>query len=208
MGVHRARHRHDRRHTVDRRWRQRHRHGFVKRDVHRRRGHEDRDAQRPPEPGPAGRTDVANFAAHDARTGRGVDRADIQQADAVQHRQGLLVRRAALDGRCQQATGTIDVAVVERLQALVHQRFGFSLPLRQRAARPVDVGPRPIVGAIEEQHARPDVHRVFEPPGEVLVEAGDEQLLDAGVAFGVAQRLVRGCGIARQVRHGRKSPRV
>ena len=68
--------------------------------------------------------------------------------------------------------------------------LGLALQLGLRAARALDIGARAIVVAIEKQHARPEVDGLFVLTGEVLVEPGEEQLLDAGVTLGVAQRLV------------------
>ena len=126
----------------------------------------------------------------------------------MQHRQRLLVRGAALDGRRQQTPGAFDFAVVEGLQALVHERFGLALTLGLRAPHAVDVGAGAVVGAIEEEHARPDVDRVIHPPGEVLVEPRDEQLFDARLAFGVGQRIGKWRVAGRRVDHACKSPRV
>ena len=59
-----------------------------------------------------------------------------------------------------------------------------ALPLGLRAARPLDVGARAIVMPIEKQHARPEVDGLFVVAGEVLVEAGEQELLDPRVAIG------------------------
>ena len=126
----------------------------------------------------------------------------------MQHGQGLFVRRPALDRRVSSCRALLDVAVVERLQSLVHERFGFALPLGLRAAGAVDVGPGAIVGAIEEQHARPDVDRLVEPAGEILVEPRHQQLLDAALPLDVRQRLGGRARPWRRVRHACKSRRV
>jgi hypothetical protein len=39
--------------------------------------------------------------------------------------------------------------------------------------------------AIEEERARPDIDRLFVLRGEVVIEAGEEQLFDLGVAIGL-----------------------
>ena len=51
----------------------------------------------------------------------------------------------------------------------------------------LDLGPARVI-AVEKQGARPQVDRLLVVPGEVMVEPGEEQLLD----FGVALRTRRG----------------
>jgi hypothetical protein len=60
----------------------------------------------------------------------------------------------------------------------VHERFRNALTFGLRAARAIDVSTRPIVGAIEKQHPGPEVDGLFEFAGEVVIEAGHEQMLD------------------------------
>ena len=60
----------------------------------------------------------------------------------------------------------------------MHERFGNALAFGLRAAGAIDIGTRPIVGPIEKQHARPEVDGLFELTGEVVIEAGHEQMLD------------------------------
>ena len=55
-----------------------------------------------------------------------------------------------------------------------------ALPFGQCAAGPFDVGAGTAVAAFEERHARPDVDGFFVAAGEILIEARQEQLLDAG----------------------------
>ena len=86
----------------------------------------------------------------------------------------------------------LDVSAIERLQPFVDQRLGLALPLGLRAARALDVGASAIVMAVEEQDPRPEIDRRVELAGEVVIEAGDQQLLDARVAPGGAWRLGRG----------------
>ena len=75
------------------------------------------------------------------------------------------------------------VAAVERRTAGVQQLVALALPLGDRAAGPLDVGAGPGVAAIDEQHARPDVDRELVLLGEIMVEPGEQELLDAGVAI-------------------------
>jgi hypothetical protein len=120
--------------------------------------------------------------------------------------QRLFVWRAAFDRRGEQAPRPIDVAVVERLQALMHEGFRLALPFGLSAAGAVDIGAGAVVGAVEEQDAGPDVHRVVHASGEVLVESRDEQLFDAPLAFGVGQRISERRITGRRVDHACKSP--
>ena len=52
-----------------------------------------------------------------------------------------------------------------------------------RAARAIDVGARPIVRAIQKQHARPQVDGGVEFAGKVVIETRHEQMLDAPFVF-------------------------
>ena len=124
----------------------------------------------------------------------------------MQHRQRLLVRGAALDGRGQQPPRAFDFAVIEGLQTLVHERFGLALTLGLRSPHPIDVGAGPVVGPVEKEDASPDVDRVIHPPGKVIVEPRDEQLFDARLAFGVSQGIGNGRVAWRGVDHACKSP--
>ena len=90
--------------------------------------------------------------------------------------------------RLQQAPCFASVAAAERRGAVVQQFLGLPLPLGQRAARPLDVRARAGMAAIEKQRARPDVDGVLVLRGEVVIETGEEQLFD----FGVAIRVRRG----------------
>ena len=63
----------------------------------------------------------------------------------------------------------------------MQQRFGFALLLGLGAARALDVRARAIVVAIEEQDARPQVDGLVVVVGEVVVEAGEQELLDPRV---------------------------
>ena len=58
----------------------------------------------------------------------------------------------------------------------------FALALGDRAARALDVGARARVAVIEEQHTRPDADRELVLAGEIMVEAGEEEVFDSGVA--------------------------
>ena len=111
------------------------------------------------------------------------DTAGFEAVQAIEHRERLVRRRAAVDRGLQQPARFVAVAALERRDAVLQQLFGLALPLGQRAARALDVGARARVAAIEKQRARPDVDRVLVAGGEVVVEADEQQLLDLRVAI-------------------------
>ena len=53
----------------------------------------------------------------------------------------------------------------------------------------IDVRARAIVGAIEKQHAGPEIDGRFELARKVMIEPRDEELLDASFVFGAGGRL-------------------
>ena len=65
----------------------------------------------------------------------------------------------------------------------MEQLFGLPLPLRLGAPRALDVRARPRMPSIEKEDAGPDVHGRVVVAAEVVVEALQEQPLDAGVAL-------------------------
>jgi hypothetical protein len=66
-----------------------------------------------------------------------------------------------------------------------------ALPLGQAAPRPIDVRASARVTPIEKERSRPDVDRALVSSSEVMIEAGQQQLLDFRVAIGV-RRVVEG----------------
>ena len=111
--------------------------------------------------------------------------------DAVEHPLRVVSRRAAIERIGNQAAGARDIAGLKGRHPLVQDRFGLPLQLGLRVASAVDVGARPIVMPIEEQHARPEVDGRFVVTEEILIEPGEQQLLDAGVALRLGQRVGR-----------------
>ncbi len=71
-----------------------------------------------------------------------------------------------------------------RRDSLVDEGLHFALPFGDEAARPIDIGLGAGVAAVEKRDAGPDVDRLIEAAGEILVEAGEQQLLDAAFAIG------------------------
>ena len=90
-----------------------------------------------------------------------------------------------LDGRDEQFAGRAGVTAVERLDAGMKQLVTLALTFGDRTARPFDVGARPGMAAIDEQHPRPDVDRELVLFGEIVIEPGDEELFDTRVAIAI-----------------------
>ena len=67
--------------------------------------------------------------------------------------------------------------------------LGDALLLGLRAARAIDVSAGPIVAAIEEQHAGPEIDGLFELAREIVIETRDEEILDSRLIFGARRRL-------------------
>ena len=65
----------------------------------------------------------------------------------------------------------------------MEQLVAFALLLGDRAARALDVGARPGMAVIQEQDTRPDADGEVVVTGEVMVEAAEKQIFDAGVAL-------------------------
>jgi hypothetical protein len=91
---------------------------------------------------------------------------------------------ALIERIAQQRPGVLHVAAMKGVEPLMDQRFGLALLLGLRAPGALDVGPGSVMMPVEEQDARPQIDGRFEVAGEVLIEAGDEQVLDARVLGG------------------------
>ena len=72
---------------------------------------------------------------------------------------------------------------MKRRDSVLQQFLGLALAFGEGAARPLDVRACPGVAAIEKQHARPDADGVVVLRGEVVIEPGEQQLLDLRVAI-------------------------
>ena len=62
---------------------------------------------------------------------------------------------------------------------LVAYILALTLTLRDGAARALDVGAGPRMAAVEEQDARPDADCELVLSAEIMVESGEEKLLDS-----------------------------
>ena len=111
--------------------------------------------------------------------------------EAIEQRARVVGASAAVDRRLQQSPGFRALAAIERRHTVVQQLFGLPLTFRQRAARPFDVGTRTRMAAIEKQRPRPDVDRLVVVGRKVVIQAGEEQLLDFCVAIGVRRGVDR-----------------
>ena len=87
-----------------------------------------------------------------------------------------------LDGGGDEAASSLRVAVVERRVPGVQQFITDALPLGHRTARPLDIGARACMTAIEKQHPRPHVDREFVLFGKIMIEPREQELFDARVA--------------------------
>ncbi len=125
----------------------------------------------------------------------GLARALLESIQAIENRERFVGRRALTDGGLQQTTRLARLAAIEGRDAVVQQFLGLALPFGERAASPFDVGAGTRMVAVEKQRARPDVDRLIVVAGEVVIEAGEQQLLDLGLTIRVRHGLVRARGV-------------
>ena len=90
-------------------------------------------------------------------------------------------RRPMIDGRGDQLTRFRRLPTIECRTADVQQFFALPQPLRYRPTRPLDIGACPRMPTVDEQDAGPDVDREIVLFREIMVEAGEKQLLDPGI---------------------------
>ena len=88
--------------------------------------------------------------------------------------------------RCRCPSQYRNEAFSEALCGLrINARWRFLCAVRHCRSRTVDVGTGTIVIALQEDHARPDIDRLFVFRCEVMIETGDEKGFDARRALGV-----------------------
>ena len=80
---------------------------------------------------------------------------------------------------------------MERGNAGLQQLFGLPLALGERASRAFDVGTGALMAAVEKQRPRPDVDGLIVLPGEIVIEARQEQLFDLRIAIGIRRAIER-----------------
>ena len=126
--------------------------------------------------------------------------------DARQKCESHLVSAAALHRGVQHLTRRFHFSTLERRHAVVKQFLGFALLFGHAASGAIDIRASARVIAIEEERPRPDVDSLCVISGEILIEAGNEQALDFGVALGVAVDRWRALGYwvrAERIGHAR-----
>ena len=117
------------------------------------------------------------------RSSEGGRRSRLDTVEPIEDGQRFFRRRAAVDRRLEQTTSFVAFAALEGGDAILQQLFGFTLPLGEGAACPVDVGARPRMAAVEKERARPDIDGELVAAGEVVVETDQQELLDLGGAI-------------------------
>jgi hypothetical protein len=104
----------------------------------------------------------------------------------LQEHQSGFVRATLLNGPRQEFPRVLQIARLIGRYAVVQQLLGFTLAFGKGAAGPLDVRARTSMSALEERDACPDVDRLFVIAAEVVIEARQQQVLDARGAIGVA----------------------
>ena len=122
----------------------------------------------------------------------------VDPVEPIEQRQRFVRVGSSADRILEESPRLHRLAAVERGQAAIQQLLGLALPLGHGAPGTFDVRARPGMAAVEKQRAGPDVDRLFELGREVVVKAGEQQLLDLGVPIPVR----RGIDLARTI--GRK----
>ena len=87
-----------------------------------------------------------------------------------------------LDGGGDECPRFTRVAAIEREETAVEQLVPMALALGDRAAGAFDVSAGTGMTAVDEQHARPDVDRLIVLVGEVVRQAGEQELFDVRIA--------------------------
>ena len=132
-------------------------------------------------------------------------RAGLQAIQAIEHRQRFIGRRTPAHRDVEQPPRFLSVTSLERGDTAMEQFLGLALQLGQRATSPLDVGTSPWVTTIEKERPRPDVDRLFVLGREIVIEAGQEELLDLRVPIQLPSSVVRVRRTGRQrIGHGWK----
>src|SRR4029077_20339495 len=104
-------------------------------------------------------------------------------------------RCALTDGGLQQTSRLARLASIECRDAVVKQFLRLALSLCERASSPFDVCPGTRMVSVEKQRSRPDVDRLIVLAGELVVEAGNQQLLDLALGIRFRHGLVGARGV-------------
>jgi len=96
----------------------------------------------------------------------------------------------------------VDFASVVCDDAVVKTFVGLALSLGKRAASPLDVGARTIMMTVEKNNARPDADRALVLSAEIVIESGEEELLDSRLSVRFIMWLGRADRVGRhRIRH-------
>jgi hypothetical protein len=106
----------------------------------------------------------------------------------VEEQQRRVAGPALLHRSRQQVARRRDVTGIVGVDPGVDEFLALALLLGEGTARPLDVRAGTAVAALEEDDAGPDVDRLLIAAGEILIEAGEEQLFDAGIAVRIGGR--------------------
>lgn len=99
---------------------------------------------------------------------------------------GALVVAAMGDDFPQKVARGVGLAAIDQILSGLEQLVGAALALGERRPRTVDVGARPRMRPVEEQHSRPDVNGVVVLVIEVAIQTLEEESLDLRLDVGVA----------------------
>jgi len=126
----------------------------------------------------------------------------LEAIEALEQGERFIGDRTVLDSRHEETSRGFRFPSLESRGSGVDELLTFPLPLGDRPARPFDVRSRPGMATIDEQRARPDVNRELVLTGEVMIEAAQQQFLDAGLAIALRfERGRQGVGVDRVGRH-------
>ena len=122
-------------------------------------------------------------ASTNGRTAGAVSGIEPRALDAIEFRpQGrrVLVVATGRFGLRKECTGPFGLSLRQQLARRRQHLLGAPLALGERRTRPIDVGARAGVGAVQKQDSRPDMNGVFVLAGEVPIESFDEQAPQRG----------------------------
>src|SRR6478735_10973389 len=85
----------------------------------------------------------------------------------------------------QKQPGRFRVPCLVRGDPAMEQFLALALALGLRTTGTFDVRTRAAVAAFEERDARPDTDGFFVASGEIAIESGEEQFLDARLSLGI-----------------------
>ena len=90
-----------------------------------------------------------------------------------------VARAGSFDGLGQEVSRSLEVTRVIRRNPSMQEFLALALPLRQCTSGAIDIRASPAMLAFEEGDTRPYIDGLFVMTSEVLIEPGEQQLLDA-----------------------------